>query len=118
MEKCHDYSLAGKRGTRTMAQENVRLRLEAADGSATKEYRVDNGRVEVRSLQSYNGYAPPESSWHRLTPQELRTHVERNTAVAQWLERRLGWRRLLQACVSQEPHDWRPAEDYVDRHAA
>ena len=101
-----------------MAQGNVRLRLEAADGSAIKEYRIDDGNVEVRSLHSRSVYEPPESSWHRLTPQELGTHVERNTAVAQWLERRLGWRRLLQACVSQEPHDWRPAEDYVDRHAA
>jgi hypothetical protein len=111
-------SLAGKRGIGTMALENVRLRLEAIDGSAPKEYRVDNGKVEVRSLHSRSRYDPPESNWHRLTPQELGTHVERNTVVAQWLERRLGWRRLLQACVSQEPHDWRTAEDCVDRHAA
>jgi hypothetical protein len=55
---------------------------------------------------------------HRLTPQQLSTHVERNTVVAQWLERRLGWRRLLQACVSQEPHDWTTPEDFVDKHAA
>lgn len=101
-----------------MVQENVRLRLEAADGSATKQYRIDDGKVEVRSLHSHSGYDPPESSWHRLTPQQLSTHVERNTVVAQWLERRLGWRRLLQACVSQEPHDWTTAEDFVDNHAA
>jgi len=101
-----------------MVQENVRLRLEAADGSATKEYRIDDGKVEVRSLYSHSRYDPPESSWHRLTPQQLSTHVERNTVVAQWLERRLGWRRLLQACVNQEPHDWTTAEDFVDTHAA
>jgi len=101
-----------------MLQKNVRLRLEAGDGSATKEYRIDDGKVEVRSLHSHSGYDPAESSWHRLTPQQLSTHVERNTVVAQWLERRLGWRRLLQACVSQEPHDWTNAEDFVDTHAA
>src|SRR5712692_3533731 len=69
-----------------MVQENVRLRLEAADGSATKEYRIDDGKVEVRSLHSHSGYDPPESSWHRLTPQQLSTHVECNTVVAQWFK--------------------------------
>ncbi len=97
-----------------MAEKNVRLRLEAENGLATQEYRVDDGKVEVRSLHPRSGYAPPETSWHRLTAQQLRTHVERNTAVAQWLERRIGWRRLLQACVSQQPHEWAPAEDRVD----
>jgi hypothetical protein len=101
-----------------MAQENVRLRLEAEDGSAAQEYRVDDGNIEVRSWHSRNRYDPHESTWHRLTRQQLRGHVERNTAVAQWLERRLGWRRLLQACASQEPHDWRTAEDRMDRDAA
>jgi hypothetical protein len=107
-----------------MAQHSVRLRLDAADGSATKEYRVDEGRVEVRSWQPHRGFDAPASSWHRVTPEQLSTHVERNTVVAQWLERRLGWRRLLLACASQEPSDWRPAEgwttaeDRVDKHAA
>ena len=77
---------AGKRGIDTMVEENVQLCLEAADGSATKQYRIDNGKAEVRTLHSHNGYDPPESGWHRLTPQQLSTHVERNTVVAQWLE--------------------------------
>src|SRR5260370_33518206 len=93
-----------------MVQENVRLRLEAADGSATKQYRIDDGKVEVRSLHSHSGYDPPERSWHRLTPQQLSTHVERNTVVAQWLERRLGRRRMPQALVGQGPHDWANAQ--------
>ena len=97
-----------------MAQENVPLRLESEDGSPSEEYRLANGRVEVRSLQSH------ENSWYRLTPQQLSTHVERHTVVAQWLKLRLGWRRLLQACVGQEPQDWTttqgwtPADDYVE----
>lgn len=110
-------SLAGKRGIGTMAQGNVRLRLEAENGSATQEYRLDDGKVEMRNLHSGGAYDPPESSWHRLTAQQLRTHLERNTVVAQWLERRLGWRGLLQACVSNEPHDWRAGGDRADRAA-
>ena len=101
----------------TMTPENVHLRLEAEDRSATQEYRVDDGKVEVRSLHPPSGYDPPESSWYRLTPQQLRTHVERNTVVAQWLKRRLGWRRLLQACVSEE-YDWKVAGDRADQKAA
>jgi hypothetical protein len=31
--------------------------------------------------------------------------------VAQWLERRLGWRRLLLACVGQEPSMWKVVEN-------
>jgi len=107
-------SLAGKRGAQTMAQVNMRLRLESENGLETQEYRVDDGEVEVRSFHPQSRYALPESSWHRLTRQQLRSHVERNTVVAQWLEHRMGWRRLLQACVSQQPHEWTPTEGRVD----
>jgi len=100
-----------------MAQKNVRLRLEAEDGSTSREYRVNDGKVEVRSLQSRRECDPRESSWHRLTPQQLSIHVERNTVVARWLEHRLGWKRLLQACAGQEMHDWTTAQDRVDTHA-
>jgi hypothetical protein len=31
----------------------------------------------------------------------LSSHVRGNTPVARWLERSLGWRRLLRACVGQ-----------------
>ncbi len=103
--------LAGKRGTRLMAQENVRLRLEARNGSATKEYRVDQGRIEVRTWHSRDGY-DAENSWQELNAEEVSNHVERNTVVARWLERRLGWRRLLQACVSEGPREWKRGEDY------
>ena len=103
--------LAGKRGTRLMAQENVRLRLEARDGSATKEYRVDRGRIEVRNWQSRAAHDVAENSWQELNPEELSNHVERNTVVARWLERRIGWRRLLQACARDGPHQWRRGEE-------
>jgi hypothetical protein len=74
------------------------LRLEARDGSASEEYRIYDGEIEVRELQ------PTEDDWdwHRLTPEQLSDHVKRNTVVAQWLNQRLGWRRLLRACVADQ----------------
>jgi len=87
-----------------MELRHMRLRLESGDDSPAKEYRIEDGSVEVRMLDpegvSVRGIG---SVWRRLTPEQLSIHVERNTVVAQWLERRLGWRRLLQACVAQEP---------------
>jgi hypothetical protein len=94
-----------------MTEKNVRLRLETQDRSTGREYRVNEGKVEVRSLQSRGQDHSPEGRWHRLTSQQLSIHVERKTVVAQWLERRLGWKRLLQACVGPETQDWVPAED-------
>jgi hypothetical protein len=80
-----------------------RLRLEPRNGSPVKEYRIENGRVEVRIIDHNNWTDPQaESGWQQLTPDQLAVHVEHNTVVAQWLQRRLGWRRLLCACL-QEP---------------
>jgi hypothetical protein len=101
-----------------MSVGSVRLRLEAEDGTAAWEYRIDDGNVEVRNLHPPRGHDSPENSWHRLTPAQLSIQVEGNTVVAQWLERRLGWRRLLQACSNEEAGDSRTADDDGDRQAA
>ena len=82
----------------------MRLILESGDGFPVTEYRVKDGNVEVRTLDPEGGSVRGAGSvWSQLTPEELRIQVERNTVVALWLERRLGWRRLVQACVDQEP---------------
>jgi hypothetical protein len=95
-----------------MSLGSMRLRLESGDGSPEKEYRLENGNVEVRTLDSEGGSNGRTGRvWWRLTPEQLSIHVERNTVVAQWLERRLGWRRLLQACVGQEPSMWTVADN-------
>jgi hypothetical protein len=96
----------------------MRLRLEAEDGTSAREYRIDDGNVEVRNLHPRGGHDSPENSWQRLTSEQLSTQVERNTLVAQWIERRLGWRRLVQACSNQETQHSRTAEDDADRQAA
>ena len=75
------------------------LRLEATDGTAIEEYRIDRGAVEVRRLSDLEDHG---AGWRRLTPAQLRDHVNRKTLLAQWLERRLGWRRLLRACLGEE----------------
>jgi len=94
-----------------MSSGSMRLRLESGDGSPVREYRIEDGNVEVRSLDPEDGSVRRTGSvWWRLTPEQLSIHVERNTVVAQWLECRLGWRRLLQACVGQEPGMWKVAE--------
>ena len=66
----------------------MRLRLESGNGSAAKEYRVEDGNVEVRTLDP-GGIASTHWEW-MVAPyaEQLSIHVERNTGVAQWLERR------------------------------
>jgi len=100
-----------------MARTDVPLRLEDQDRSQVEEYRVADGRVEVRSLRSPTLCDFDESRWKALTPQQLSAHVERNTVVAQWLERRWGWRQLLQGCVGQQ-QTWTPSVEGVQRNAA
>jgi hypothetical protein len=94
-----------------MLVEYVRLRLESGDGSQAKEYRIEDGNVEVRTLDPEGGSVRGTGVWWRLTPEQLSFHVKGNSVVAQWLERRLGWRRLLQACVGQEPSVWQVGEN-------
>jgi hypothetical protein len=95
-----------------MSSGSMRLRLESVDGSPAKEYRINEGTVEVRTLDPEGGLEQLTAAvWRHLTPEQLSIHVERNTVVAQWLERRLGWRRLLWACVGKEPSTWKGAEN-------
>jgi len=85
-----------------MRIQNTHLRVETNGGG--REYRIVDDDVEVRSLPQHGGQAAPRA-WHRLTPEQLSIHVERNTVVAKWLQHRMGWRRLLHACMGQSS-DW------------
>ena len=84
-----------------MSLRTAHLRIES-DGAGAREYRIVDGRVEVRSIPIRHGDNVPRGAWHRLTPEQLGIHVERNTAVARWLEHRIGWRQLLRACTGQD----------------
>ena len=97
-----------------MSEVSRRLLVESDDGSPASEYRIVGEKVEVRTLPLEGGLAnQAESLWWQLTPEQLSTHVERNTVVARWLERRLGWRRLLRACVGEALFT-RPTEGTLD----
>ena len=64
-----------------------------------KEYRIKDEKVEARVLD--RGSAR-DAVWRPLSPEQLSSHVRRNTAVARWLEQRLRCRRLLRACIGQQ----------------
>lgn len=82
-----------------MKPQSPSLRIEAEYGLPAREYRIVDGTVQVRVLTPVRGIG--ETVW-QLTPDELSSHVKRNTVIAQWLEHRLGWRNLLRACVGEE----------------
>ena len=74
---------------------------QSANFATPKEYRIHDGKVEARTL---DGGPVKEEDWIEVSSELLSSHVLCNTAVARWLERHLGWRRLLRACVGQEPN--------------
>jgi hypothetical protein len=84
-------------GYQSRASRSTRLRLEPQDGTPAKDYRIQDGEVEVRVLAT--GIHLADSEWQRLTTAEIAYHVANNTVVARWLEARLGWRRVLRKCV-------------------
>jgi hypothetical protein len=75
---------------------------ESASLPATKEYRIHDGKIEARILGAESA---EEREWTDVSPEHLSSHVLCNTAVAHWLERNLGWRRLLRACVGEEQEE-------------
>ncbi len=51
---------------------SMQLRLESGDGSPAKEYRIEDGNVEVRTLDPEGESVRRTGSvWWRLTPEEL-----------------------------------------------
>ena len=93
---------AQKEGNQRRLGRNARLRLEPQDGTPAKDYRIEEGEVEVRVLST--PHHAKGTQWRRLTSAEIAHHVENNTVIARWLEARLGWRAVLKKCV-QAPDD-------------
>jgi hypothetical protein len=75
-----------------------KLHIDPNDGSAVLEYRIEDGRVERRTVETpaLEG-AATEAQWQQLTREQLASHVMANTVVAYWLYRRLGSFSLLRA---------------------
>lgn len=94
------------------------LRLEAEDHSGAEEYRIYEGVIEVRKLQR-SAENQSDDAWQRLSHTQLAEHVKDNTVVAKWLRHRLGWQRLLRACINpQTLAEFGIAENTLDRYAA
>jgi hypothetical protein len=77
-----------------------RLRIDPCDGSPVVDYRIENGCVESRTMETAEGGTTSEKRWQRLTPEQLSSHVTAHTVVAQWLGRRMGVHTLIRACTS------------------
>jgi hypothetical protein len=89
-----------------------KLRIDPNDGSPVVEYRIENGRVERRTLgASAQGSTTIEAQWQRLTPEQLTSHVMANTVIAHWLSRRLGARSLIRACTQHSSGVSRGAQE-------
>src|SRR5215831_14217993 len=74
------------------------LRIDQNDGSPVGEYRVENGRVELRTLPSPSQRsATAADQWQRLMRDQLASHVIANTVVAHWLSRKYGLQALIRA---------------------
>jgi hypothetical protein len=93
----------------------ITLVLEKADGSATEEYRVINGEIQVRQLSPER--LDENFKWRILNSEELIAHVEKSTIVSQWLRQRLGWRGLLRACVADQGGLYGDAAETIRRAA-
>src|SRR5438046_1461364 len=92
------------------------LRLETPDGRAVEEFCIHDGEIVARKLR--DDVSGGDRDWHQLTSDQLRDHVNRNTVVAQWLEHRLGWRRLLRACSPDRNWYLYGVDNRADRRAA
>ena len=91
-----------------------RLRIDPCDGSPVVDYRIDNGCVESRTLETgVEEGAAPDKQWEQVTPEQLSSHVMANTAVAQWLLSRLGVHRLIRACTSSADDEVQESSEQI-----
>ena len=78
-----------------------RLRIDPGKGSPAVDYRIKNGFVESRIVETdaAKGRIPAiERQWQRLTPEELTSRVMADAIVLRWLRHRMGVFRLIRAC--------------------
>ncbi len=69
----------------------LRLRIESVNGSPINDYRIRDGLVEVRVMDSRgHPYKGSTSNWRTLDENEIQLHHILGTVVSQWLRVRLG----------------------------
>ena len=96
-----------------------RLRIDPGDGCPGVEYRIEDDQVDSRFLdRAAERSGAIEAPWQRLTPEQLRSHVMADTAVARWLCRRMGVHRLIRACNQDSAFVDSDVQERRDRTAA
>ena len=69
----------------------MRLRIESVDGSPINDYRIRDGRIEVRVLDPTGRAHPsPLGCWRLLGEDDIQLHHALGTVVSKWLQQRLG----------------------------
>jgi hypothetical protein len=89
------------------------LRVEAENGLLVEEYRILDREIQAREFQLKGA---DHAEWRTLSAAELTTHVMKRTVVSHWLQKRLGRRGLLRACVADQSALFGDAES--ERRAA
>jgi hypothetical protein len=78
-----------------------RLRIDPGNGSPAVDYRIENGFVESRTLETdatKRSTLAIEKQWQRLTPEQLTSRLMADTVLLRWLRHRMGAYRLIRAC--------------------
>lgn len=69
---------------------NDLLRIPSENGCPVNEYRIHEGQIEFRSLDSHNKpFSPRGDGWRSLAAADIQLHFALKTSVAQWLVERL-----------------------------
>lgn len=89
-----------------------RLRIDPGKGSPAVDYRIDNGFVESRTLETdapKRSTPAMERQWQRLTPEQLTSRLMADKVLLLWLRRRMGVYRLIRACNQDSSSPNNPA---------
>ncbi len=71
-------------------QRELRLRIEPVNGLPVNDYRIRDGRVEVRLLDaSGRPFPDARSDWRLLDANDIQLHHNLGTVVSKWLDVRL-----------------------------
>jgi len=66
------------------------LRIPSQNGSPINEYRIHEGEIEFRALNTLGQtFSPMTEGWRTLDAADIQLHFALNTTVAKWLVERL-----------------------------
>ena len=98
-----------------------RLRIDPGNGSPAVDYRIENGFVESRTLETdatKRGTPAIEKQWQRLTPEQLTSRLTTDTVLLRWLRHRMGVYRLIRACNQDSSSPNHPTLESSNRATA